>query len=181
MPYMIQTLHSDLKVHSCSNLSTEGGLYDAGNKTGHNQTRQHGYLLGRGGGADDQDFWLDPAAMKTSLNAMLVKEGLVYPTYYAGLPSDLRDAMTALAAAARSAKIGVWKHDLSEKGFTASKTKDLEALAIWPKSFRRLLGFFGKGTKQLSGFGAWLRRSGKDDQASSCQPATSGISTLHIG
>lgn len=103
--------------------------------------------------------WLDVPLLEGSVNHRLAAEGLVFPTYYAGLFHDLRAAFTAAAAAASAAGLGLWPDDRTEAGARitdlASITRDQVLL---PKLFRRLTSYFAAngGLVELAGFLPWL-------------------------
>jgi hypothetical protein len=91
---------------------------------------------------DGSAVHLDAALLKKSYNYSSLQKGLTYATYYQGLFKDLRETMTAAAAAARAAKRGVYKIDATNAGITATSlrvvTKDK---AIMPKLFRRVVEY----------------------------------------
>jgi endonuclease YncB( thermonuclease family) len=111
--------------------------------------------------ASGSEAWLDVPRLNRSINAKLMAEGHAYPAYYTernghgGLPWDLRERLTKLAQAAQGK--GLWPADVSMQPTSIPGLPQLEKLAIWPKLFRRLVGYF-KGTGGgLGGFDAWLR------------------------
>lgn len=139
-----------------------------------------GYVIARGvdpngrvvafvysGGAAEVDgspVFLSVARAKASINANVLKAGHAYPTFYAGLPTDLREAMASLGRSARSpTKKGIWKSPNPLAPFRATDVPSLAASKIWPKLFRRLVSYFKATGGPLSGFDAWLRASGEDD------------------
>jgi hypothetical protein len=111
---------------------------------------------------DNSKIFLKTNQVRQSVNAAVLRAGHAYTTFYAGLPTDLRNAMAGEAHFPRSPAKGVWvgfnPKALSQAGSLAA----LAAGRIWPKLFRRLVGYF-KNTngKPLSGFDSWLR--GRDD------------------
>jgi hypothetical protein len=114
---------------------------------------------------DGSEYWLDTAWLDQSINATLARSGNAYPTFYTGLPTDLRNRVLTLVAQARKVRRRIWKRDLSTKGFRASGLDKLEELAIWPKLFRRLVSYFKDGNTGLAGFDSWLRQSSTRDDA----------------
>jgi endonuclease YncB( thermonuclease family) len=98
--------------------------------------------------AEEMDFQVDdshptvflqPEQMERSVNAQLLREGLVYPTFYGSLYPELRKPLAKIAQQARGDKIGIWKRDVMT--FTSSRKPDLseiEEIVILPKIFRRL-------------------------------------------
>ncbi|MCH8315071.1 MAG: hypothetical protein IIA64_03775 [Planctomycetes bacterium] len=129
---------------------------------------------------DGSDIWLDVARLNTSLNAQLMSRGEVYPAYYAGLPSDLRDRLTDLAFNAWSANRGLWPVDRSNRGARIRKIDDLSRYAIWPKLYRRLFKYFrDPNTRRgVAGFDDWLRDDPNRDDDLWIIP-TAEISNLH--
>ena len=88
---------------------------------------------------DGTEVFLDIDLIKKSLNYRLMTKGLVYPTYYNGLFSELRMEFTEAMKRAKSRGLGIWRHDKTTSGFFA----DLEELTmqsvILPKLFRRIV------------------------------------------
>lgn len=115
---------------------------------------------------DGGDVWLDVQMLNRSVNAKLMAKGEVYPGYYTGLPSDLRRRLTQLAVAARAQDDGIWDVDATMEEICIGSISDLEALAIWPKLYRRLFKFFKSGGGPISNFGSWLKADppSRDDQ-----------------
>ena len=107
---------------------------------------------------DPSDFFLTPDLLQESVNYQLAAEGLVYPTYYTGLFTELRAEITTAVDAAREAGLGVWADDAT-RGAIINSLEDLTAnLAILPKLFRRLTNYVAAngGDVDLSGFKVWL-------------------------
>ena len=109
--------------------------------------------------------WLGPDLMAESLNAQLLAGGHVYPCYYTGLPTDLRNKLTDLVNGARNCGSGIWSVDLTSSGARVNNAGDLQHYAIWPKLYRRLMAFFSEGHTDISDFDSWIRQDPKrDDQ-----------------
>jgi endonuclease YncB( thermonuclease family) len=108
---------------------------------------------------DGAEVWLDIAGVEASLNAHLLREGLVYPVFYTTLPIELKDRLAGLAVAARHNGRGLWPEASARPDRPAdiAGLAALEELSVWPKLFRRLAGYFAAGHLGLSGFDAWLR------------------------
>lgn len=86
-----------------------------------------------------------PEHIRKSVNATLLKEGLVYPTYYGGLYPSLRNYLTELTVKARQDQLGVWKDNLTEFVFHRKPAlSDIESLVMMPKLFRRLVSHIAK-------------------------------------
>ncbi len=109
--------------------------------------------------------WLSLDLMAESLNAQLLAGGYVYPVYYTGLPTDLRNKLTDLVNGARNCASGIWNVDLSSSGAQVRSPGDLDKYALWPKLYRRLVAFFAQGNTDISHFDSWMRRDARrDDQ-----------------
>lgn len=113
----------------------------------------------------DEKIWLDVQRLSESLNAELVKMGQAYPTYYTGLPTDLRSFITDLTDQAQTNRLGIWKVDIDATNVQVRNSSDLEKLAMWPKLYRRLFSYFDGGGTRLAQFESWLRTTpDKDDE-----------------
>jgi endonuclease YncB( thermonuclease family) len=105
--------------------------------------------------ADLSDVFVNEDLLRQSANFQLMAQGLVYPTYYSKLFPDLRTALTAAAAQARTEKAGVWEADATTDGATITSLPALgDELVILPKLFRRLVDFvaLGAGSVAMDGF-----------------------------
>jgi hypothetical protein len=94
-----------------------------------------------------------------SINARLIAEGLVYPSFYDSLPVDLRGGLRELAVTARANDRGL--HPLAT-GTPARRARVdnlamLQTLVLFPKLFRRLGSYFAAGNSGLGNFMSWLR------------------------
>jgi endonuclease YncB( thermonuclease family) len=88
---------------------------------------------------DGAEVILDVERLRDSYNYLAIAEGLAYPTYYRGLFSDLRDALTAAVKNARKEGLGIHQADKTNDGFKASSLRSItEQHPILPKLFRRL-------------------------------------------
>lgn len=114
----------------------------------------------------DEKIWLDVQRLVKSLNAKLIKEGQAYPTYYTGFPTDLRNELTSLTNQARNNGLGIWGVDINATKVRIRNSSDLELLAMWPKLYRRLFGYYADGNTGVSKFYKWLHdeHPDKDDQ-----------------
>ncbi|MCG8054917.1 MAG: hypothetical protein JAY94_04465 [Candidatus Thiodiazotropha endolucinida] len=82
---------------------------------------------------------LSPEEVSQSVNATLLREGLVYPTYYGSLYPELRNKLTDIAQEAKQEPKGLWVENQSEFVFDRKPNlSDLEGLVMLPKLFRRL-------------------------------------------
>jgi endonuclease YncB( thermonuclease family) len=116
---------------------------------------------GDNSGPDGAAVFLDEALVDQSVNAMLLKDGLVYPAFYATLPADLRAHLAATSRAARDAQppAGLWPRSTADPDGpgTVADLDALEQLVIWPKLFRRLVPYLAAGHRDLDDFDTWLR------------------------
>jgi hypothetical protein len=113
----------------------------------------------------DDGVYLDTDLLAKSVNAQLAQSGEVYPAFYTGLPTDLRDHITSLADAAWQASRGLWPRDVTMGGARIASREEAEKLVLWPKLFRRLIAFYDDGHTALGDFEAWLREDpARDDQ-----------------
>ena len=103
--------------------------------------------------------------LNQSLNARLMDEGHVYPGFYTGLPTDLRNRLTALANNARNQKRGLWPVDATNRNPLITNSTALESIALWPKLYRRLFKYFRSQGQGLANFDAWLRADPDNDDA----------------
>ena len=90
---------------------------------------------------DDKNptVFLEPEHLERSVNIQLLREGLVYPTFYGGFYPELRNAVTVWAREARDQNRGLWQTNVTE--FTTERKPSLEVieeLVMLPKIFRRL-------------------------------------------
>ncbi len=77
-----------------------------------------------------------------SLNFLLAREGLVYPTFYKTTDRVFAQKIRDVVARARKTKRGIWSIDKT-KDFTLYDIRTLqEDILVLPKLFRRLVGFF---------------------------------------
>lgn len=101
------------------------------------------------------DVFVDVPMLNKSVNAILAKNGNAYPSFYTGLPTDLRNRIKKLVKDAKGRKM--WKEDKSQKGLKVRNLNDLEKAVLFPKLFRRLVSFFKSGKKDIKEFETWLR------------------------
>lgn len=113
--------------------------------------------------ADGSEVFLDTTLLGKSVNAKLARAGHAYPTFYSGLPTDLRNRIADLADAAYGAGDGLWRDEEGMDGASVPNLAQLEKRVIWPKLFRRLVSYFQDGNSGVAGFDAWLRADSKRD------------------
>jgi hypothetical protein len=110
---------------------------------------------------DGSEIFLDSDLLRKSINYRLMSKGLVYPTYYNGLFSELREEFTRAMKKAKYDGLGIWQHDKTTTGFSA----DLDTLTtdsvIMPKLFRRIVEHASAG-EDAGGF--------RDFLAANCEP-----------
>ena len=108
---------------------------------------------------DITDFFLTPQKLEQCANYQLLLQGMVYPTFYSKLYTDLRRHMTAAVQTARNAQSGVWAQDVTNAGADIATPASLEDdLVIMPKLFRRLVEYIAlnEGDIDMSGFITYL-------------------------
>jgi hypothetical protein len=77
-----------------------------------------------------------------SVNFLLARAGLVYPTFYTTTDAGITDKIRAVVARARGTRRGIWAIDRTSD-FTLWDTRTIqEDILILPKLFRRLVAFF---------------------------------------
>lgn len=125
---------------------------------------QHGRIVGFVFAGDPEEpdgshLCLRASRVHQSVNASLLADGLVYPSFYDTLPSDLRETMAGIAFAAREAGRGLWPstEGTPQRPATIRGTADVEAAVLFPKLFRRLARYFASGAPNLNAFIEWLR------------------------
>lgn len=105
---------------------------------------------------DGSRIFFDADRLRQSMNYQSVEAGLAYPTYYKGLFSDLREALTGASARARQNDSGVWPVDWTNAGFEVSGIESItEEHVILPKLFRRLAEYMEAGGP-ITGFKKFL-------------------------
>jgi endonuclease YncB( thermonuclease family) len=106
--------------------------------------------------------------LENSLNYQSILNGMAYPTYYQGLFSDLRIALSNASAQARAANAGVWAQDRTNAGFDVNGIQSItDQHVILPKLFRRLAEYL-QGGGNLNGFLDFLEL--KDDGVTVLSP-----------
>lgn len=121
-------------------------------------------FTGEHAGADGSELFLDSATLAGSVNAALLGEGLVYPAFYTTLPVDLRDHLQAQSRLVRERALELWAEDAPslDRAVPVPDLAAAAALVMWPKLFRRLVGYFRSGQVGLAGFDAWLRADARN-------------------
>jgi len=80
--------------------------------------------------------------IKKSINYILIKEGIVYPTFYTTTEPSIVALFAYTIKYSRRSRRGIWAIDRS-MGFTLRNVKTVqEDVIILPKLFRRLVSFF---------------------------------------
>nr|WP_189746589.1 nuclease [Streptomyces nojiriensis] len=113
---------------------------------------------------------VDKKRLERTANHHLLSIGLAYPTFYEGLPVDLRDGLKAAALAAKgdTPPRGLWAKDVTVEGAKIdgirSITDDDTGVVILPKLFRRMKDYFDFDPENcsLAGFPAFL--AGSEDK-----------------
>jgi len=100
---------------------------------------------------------LTPEHVSQSLNAQLLREGRVYPTFYNALYPQLRAVFSDIVVKARSQSLGIWERHQDEFVFDRKPSlEEIEALVMMPKLFRRLSTHIAQNGA-VSGFRDYLR------------------------
>ncbi|MEW6286067.1 MAG: thermonuclease family protein [Chloroflexota bacterium] len=80
--------------------------------------------------------------VEKSVNFLLAREGLAYPTFYTTTERTFAEKIRAVVARARKTKRGIWSIDRTSD-FTMWDVRTIqEDILLLPKLFRRLVGFF---------------------------------------
>jgi hypothetical protein len=102
-------------------------------------------FAGRSGKPDGSVVTADEKWVQQSVNFQLLKEGLVYPIFYANQLMQIRQFLSVAVAEARSTQAGLWSVDRTTKGFSVTGYSSLtEDAVIFPKLFRRLMGYLSQ-------------------------------------
>ncbi len=126
-------------------------------------------FAGKPPAADGARVALNVTLLKKSVNYKSLLNGQAYPLFYDSLFRELRAALAAAARAARQAKRGLWKKDVTQTGIALNDQSDLEARGvIFPKLFRRLSEYLATGTTRLAGFTDFLEM--KNEQVLNLDP-----------
>src|SRR5262249_4328875 len=116
---------------------------------------------------DGEKTFVTAELLEKSINANLVKAGLVYVEPYDTMPISLIRHLRHLITQQRNANKGLWKSEsiTTKKSAPIPNLIHLEALIMWPKLFRRLASYFAEGHVGLSAFDDWIREEpvGRDD------------------
>jgi hypothetical protein len=103
--------------------------------------------------------------LRRTINHRQLAAGLAYPTYYRKLYVQLRDAMSAAVAKARTTA-PLWAADRTTSGASLpdGMTNLENDVLLMPKLFRRLVDYYalGDGDPSLAGFAGYLAQ--RDDR-----------------
>ncbi len=77
-----------------------------------------------------------------SVNFLLAREGLAYPTFYTTTDRTLAEKIRAVVARARSTRRGIWSIDRTPDFHLWDIRTLQEDILVFPKLFRRLVKFF---------------------------------------
>lgn len=95
-----------------------------------------------------------------SVNYQLLAVGLVYPTFYSKLYTDLRATLASAAVASRASLAGVWGDDVTFEGFELlSRQQLMDSVIVMPKLFRRFAEYLAAdptGGVDLADFSTFL-------------------------
>jgi endonuclease YncB( thermonuclease family) len=119
-------------------------------------------------------------ALEPTANLALLRSGAAYGTFYASTDPALRDAMRAVAADARTGRLGVWAIDASA-GFPLSSQASIgpDGSLILPKLFRRCTDYL-RTRRSRETLPEWMERMGsaQDDLVSVAGAGQVPFSTL---
>ncbi len=105
---------------------------------------------------DGAEMTADLLPIKKSINYILIKEGIVYPTFYTTTEPRVVDLLTYTIKYSRRSRRGLWAIDRT-MGFTLRNVKTIqEDVVILPKLFRRFVSFF-KYRSDINTFPDFLR------------------------
>lgn len=103
---------------------------------------------------DGAEMDVSELPLEQSVNYLLLREGLVYPTFYTTTEPIVLDKFRTATQRAKIAGRGLWAIDRTPD-FTIWDTRTIQDnVMILPKLFRRLVGFFDRyqDFKELSGY-----------------------------
>jgi endonuclease YncB( thermonuclease family) len=124
--------------------------------------------------ADGAHVQVTTALLDATANVALLRSGAAYATLYASTAETVRAKLRELAAAARSAHLGVWPRDRSAGFVLRSQTSiGPRGSLILPKLFRRCSDYLRSRTSGET-LPQWLVRMGdnEDDQVLVARAAT---------
>ncbi|MBL1097677.1 nuclease [Streptomyces coffeae] len=117
-------------------------------------------LVGRGAppAASGYEINVGVPLLRKTANHHLLTLGLAFPTYYAGLPSTLRDELTVAVDQAQAAPAkGLWPSDVTMTGAKVTGMSSItDEVVILPKLFRRLKDYLDLGNPSLACFPSFL-------------------------
>lgn len=106
---------------------------------------------------DGAEIQSDALPIEKSINYLLLKEAIVYPTFYSTLEPELVEVLRDLAKNARKNCRGLWAIDRTH-GFRMWNPDTIQHEAIiLPKLFRRFIQFFQESA-HLEGFIDYLKK-----------------------
>jgi len=98
----------------------------------------------------------DQLPIDDSINFILARMGLVYPTFYTTTDRAIAEKLRTVVGRARATKRGIWAIDRTND-FTIWDTRTIqEDIVIMPKMFRRLVSFF-EGHGDFDGLEKYMR------------------------
>ncbi|MCK9617800.1 MAG: thermonuclease family protein [Lentimicrobiaceae bacterium] len=107
---------------------------------------------------DGQLIDSDKIPVEKSVNYILAKEGLVYPTFYQGMDEKLMEKFRKVIAVARKESKGLWAIEKT----SAFKVWNIYTLQddviIMPKLFRRFVSFF-EAASEMSEFMSYIAKN----------------------
>jgi endonuclease YncB( thermonuclease family) len=123
------------------------------------------YVLGKAeatGLKDGSSISVDDTRLRLTLNALSLEQGMSYFTVYNSMPEAQIKTFQALAAKARTAKLGIWARDKTNE-FTLENAGSINenGQLILPKLFRRATDYLSakRKNKTNASFKNWLIES----------------------
>ena len=120
------------------------------------------YVLGQAeaiGLKDGSSIAVDNTRLRLTLNALSLEQGMSYFTVYNSMPAAQIQTFKALAAKARTAKLGIWAQDKTSE-FTLENAGSINETGqlILPKLFRRATDYLSakRKNKTNASFKQWL-------------------------
>lgn len=105
-----------------------------------------------------QELAANKVPVEKSINYQLLKEGLVYPTFYEGMEATVMEKFRKMVADARKDSRGLWAIEKTS-GFKVWNIYTLQDdVIILPKLFRRFISFF-EYASDFSEFKAYLAKN----------------------
>ncbi len=96
--------------------------------------------------SDGQVIQADDIPLERSINYIVARDGLAYPTYYEGIEDSIREKFTDLVVDARMNRRGIWALDRTHGFKLWNKDTIQYDVIVMPKIFRRIISFYQNRT-----------------------------------